>query len=120
MEQIPLTKVVFEKRQYEKVIPTQFTQLVVTPPQTVVTSSLPTIAEFFDYYNQLFFEIPQFGTTNSHEYLIQQSTQYIGGQLQNEDIQTLLDEIDSLRTTNLELNQQLINAVQSGSNAAII
>jgi hypothetical protein len=120
MERIPLTKLVFEKRQYEKVIPTQFTQLTVTNPQAVVTSSLPTISQFFDYYNQLFFEIPQFGSTNSHEYLIQQSTDYIGGQLPNEDIQALLDEIDSLRTVNLELNQQLINAVQSGSNAAVI
>lgn len=120
MERIPLTKLVFEKKQYEKVIPTKFTQLTISTPEAVVTSSLPTVSEFFDYYNQLFFEIPQLGSTNSHEYLIRQSTEYIGGQISNEDIQVLLDEIDSLRTVNLELNQQLINAVQSGSNATII
>lgn len=120
MEKITLTKQVFEKRQYQKVIPTTFKELTVNKQQLTVPQTLPTIAEFFNNYNQLFFNIPQSGPTNSHEYLIQQSSQYIGLQNQNnEDVQALLSEIDSLRTVNLELSQQLIT-IQSASNAGNI
>ena len=55
MEQITLNKSVFEKRQYEKVIDTSFTQLV----QPAVTSSVVapsiSIAEFFTNYQTFIF-----------------------------------------------------------------
>lgn len=121
MEKITLSKQVFEKRQYQKVIPTAFTELTVDRQQVTVAQVVPTIAEFFNNYNQLFFNIPQFGTMNSHEYLVKQSSQYIGlqDQQQSDDVQALLSEIDSLRTVNLELSQQIIT-IQSASNAATI
>ena len=78
MENINFTKKVFEKTQYKKVIPTQFTQLRVETPSAIVTASLPSINQFFDFYNQLFYEIPQTGDVNSHEYLINQSSTYVG------------------------------------------
>ena len=119
MEKVALSKTVFEKRQYEKVIPTSFTQLTIQKQELVKAQVLPTISEFFNFYNQLFFNIPQFGSTNSHEYLIKQSSQYVGVQQTNDDVQALLDEIDSLRTQNLELSQQIIT-IQSASNATNI
>lgn len=120
MENINFTKKVFEKTQYKKVIPTQFTQLRVPTPSVIVSASLPTINQFFDYYNQLFYEIPQTGDTNSHEYLIKQSSAYIGYSQSQEEIQALLDEIDSLRVENLELNKQIANIQISGSNAGTV
>ena len=111
-QQIKLTKQVYDKNQYQKVIDTSFTQLV--QPQINITTVLPTIDQFFDYYNQLFFDIPKFGETNSHEYLIKTSTEYIGASaVVNDEIQALIDEVTQLRQDNLELQQQIINLAPS-------
>ena len=108
-EQIVLTKQVYDKNQYQKVIDTTFTQLV-QPASQSTGSTLPTVNEFFDFYNQLFFDIPKFGETNSHEYLIKTSTEYIGASsVVNDELQALVDEITSLRQQLLESQQQLID-----------
>jgi hypothetical protein len=106
MENITPNKLVYDKSQYERVINTSFTQLV----QPQITSSLPTItvAEFFQNYQELFFSIPKFGDTNSHEYLIKTSGEYIGSTNVNDDlIQALLEETNQLRQENLDLQQQI-------------
>ena len=106
MEQITPIKLVYDKNQYERVIDTSFTQLV----QPQITSSLPTItvAEFFQNYQELFFSIPKFGDTNSHEYLVKTSGEYIGSTNVNDDlIQALLEETNQLRQENLDLQQQI-------------
>jgi hypothetical protein len=108
MENITPNKLVYNKNQYEKVIDTSFTQLV----QPQITSSLPTItvAEFFQNYQELFFSIPKFGNTNSHEYLIKTSSEYIGSTTTNDDlIQALIDETTQLRQENFDLQQQLLS-----------
>ena len=113
MEQITLNKSVFEKRQYEKVIDTSFTQLV----QPAVTSSVVapsiSIAEFFTNYQTLFFEIPKSGTTNSHEYLIKTSQEYAGDFNNDDTVQALIEEVTSLRQENLDLQQQILNTTTS-------
>ena len=107
-EQIVLTKLVYDKNQYQKVIDTTFTQLV-QPASQATGSALPTVNEFFDYYNQLFFDIPKFGETNSHEYLVKTSEDYIGSSnILNDEIQALIDEVTELRQENLDLQQRLI------------
>ena len=106
MENITPNKLVYDKSQYERVINTSFSQLV----QPQITSSLPTItvAEFFQNYQELFFSIPKFGDTNSHEYLIKTSTDYIGSnQSIDTTTQALIEEITQLRQENLSLQQQL-------------
>lgn len=114
-QQVNLTKQVYDKNQYQKVIDTSFTQLV--QPTVSTGSALPTVNEFFDYYNQLFFDIPKFGETNSHEYLIKTSQEYIGtSTLVNDEIQALIDEITELRQENLDLQQQLLTLVQNTTN----
>jgi hypothetical protein len=108
MENITPNKLVYNKNQYEKVIDTSFTQLV----QPQITSSLPTItvAEFFQNYQELFFSIPKFGDTNSHEYLVKTSGEYIGSTNTNDDlIQALIDETTQLRQENFDLQQQLLS-----------
>ena len=109
MEQITLNKSVFEKRQYEKVIDTSFTQLV----QPAVTSSVVapsiSIAEFFTNYQTLFFEIPKYGATNSHEYLIKTSQAYAGDFNNDDTIQALIEEVTSLRQENLTLQEQILS-----------
>ena len=110
MEILTLTNTVYNKNQYQKVIDTSFTQLV--QPQVTASVVAPTIsvAEFFQNYQQIFFQIPKFGESNSHEYLIKTSQEYIGSSAVNDDtIQALIDEITQLRQENLTLQQQLIS-----------
>ncbi len=115
-QQVTLTKQVYDKNQYQKVIDTSFTQLV-QPVSAFTGSALPTVNQFFDYYNQLFFDIPKFGETNSHEYLIKTSQEYIGiSNVVNDEIQALIDEITELRQENLDLQQQLFTIVQNTNN----
>ena len=117
MNKVNINKTVYSKGQYGKVINTSFTQLVSTPSQTSGSNQQngPTVTEFFDLYNQLFYEIPKTGN-NSHETLIKQSNEYIDYQPANDTIQALLDEIDSLQAENLSLNQQLVQAQTSKIN----
>ena len=106
MEQkVDLNKEVFAKRQYEQVIDTSFSQLI-PPSSSIPEEQLPTVEEFFQDYDSLFFQIPKTGE-NSHETLIVSSTDYIGYQPLNDEIQALTEEITSLRTQLLEARQQL-------------
>lgn len=108
MEKIIFTKQVFPKSQVESTIDTQFTQLV---PTTTPTSSVfvPTVDEFFRYYQELFYQIPKFGDTNSHAYLVKTSGEYIGGNQTNDALNALIEEINTLRLENLQLQQQQTN-----------
>ena len=109
-EQISLNKQVFAKNQYERVIDTSFTQLV--EPTPIPPTSIPSIsvAEFFNNYQDIFFQIPKFANINSHEYLIKTSQAYLGeNQADNDTIQALIDEVTQLRQENLDLQQQLIS-----------
>ncbi len=115
-QQIKLTKQVYDKNQYQKVIDTSFTQLV-QPTTSTTGSNLPSVNEFFDYYNQLFFDIPKFGEVNSHEYLIKTSQEYIGASnIINDEIQALIDEVTELRQENLDLQQQLLSSITPSVN----
>ena len=117
MAQVNLNKTVFEKRQYQRVIDTSFSQLIPSNQTSSIAAPTTSVDQFFNYYNQLFFDIPKFGDTNSHEYLIKTSTEYIGSTTINNDIQALIDEINLLQAQNLELNQRLIETQLSGSQA---
>tara|TARA_R110000823_G_scaffold2802_1_gene11166 strand:+ start:52 stop:390 length:339 start_codon:yes stop_codon:yes gene_type:complete len=110
MEIINLTKQELARGQYTQVINTSFTQLIPTVP----TNIAPTISvqEFFGYYSSLFFQIPEFGDVNSHQYIINTSTEYIGETGTDDTTQALIDEITQLREENLELQQQLFDSQQ--------
>lgn len=108
---VDLSKQVFEKQQYQQVVDTSFTELAVggTVATTSTTAQPPSIQEFFDTYGQIFYNIPKTGETNSHQYLVNQSSAYIGGEGTNEEITALLSEITALREENLQLQQQLLD-----------
>lgn len=118
MEKINLIKQVFTKDQFENTIDTNFTQLANTLP-TASTAPQVSVDQFFQEYQDLFYSIPKFGNTNSHEYLIKTSGAYIGSTAnQNDDtINALINEINTLRQENLSLQQlqtqQTINDVKS-------
>ena len=104
--EIRLQKTVYEKGNVDKVIDRTFS----TFAQPVPVEDLPTVEEFFELYEQLYYEIPIEGVTQSHEYLVQRSSELLNFEKDTEDIQPLLDEIAILREQILEYQQQLIEA----------
>jgi hypothetical protein len=104
-ENVDLNKEVFNKRDYEKTISTSFTQLGVKTIQEQIDEK-PSVQEFFDLYNELFYEINELGPTNSHEFLIKSSTEYIAFDENNEIIEALQKEIADLRAELLEAQKQ--------------
>ena len=95
-ENINLNKEVFNKRIYQKTIDTSFKEL-----------GVKTVQEFFDMYNTLFYNINELGSSNSHEFLIKTSSEYIGAEQDNELINLLQAEIANLRQELLANQQQL-------------
>ena len=105
MSQIPIQKTVFNKDSFGRVINTQFSQLL---NQTVEETNTFTVDDFFQLYEDLFYQIPKEGDTNSHRYILQREADYLGVSISQDDIQALLNEITSLRQQVLE-SQQTIN-----------
>ena len=103
----------FTTTAYKNAIDTSFTQLTPPPPPV---EAIITVEQFFELYNELFYEIPSEGDVNSHRFLINRSSEYIGfTEEKEEDIQVLLDEITSLREELLETQKQLTESQNSGS-----
>lgn len=105
---VDLIKNVFNKPQYIKTIDTNFKELGVTTIQEDLQNQ-PTINDFFNLYNELFYEIPAEGEINSHRYLVEQSGEYINFNDINEEIEALREEITQLRQELLQAQSQNIN-----------
>jgi hypothetical protein len=112
MSQIPIEKQVFDKNQFGKVIDTEFSQLL--NQQTEVPTPTFTLEDFFTLYDQLFYQIPKEGDTDSHRYILQREADYLGVIIDQDDIQALLDEITALRQQVLDAQTALneINQVR--------
>jgi hypothetical protein len=117
-EDIKFEKTVYDKNQYEKLVDTSFSQLDPTPTPQQQLEEEPTVNEFFNLYNELFYNIPEFGDINSHEYLIKTSTDYIDFNQNNEEILALQNEIAQLREQLLEEQKKVIE-FQTGENIEI-
>ena len=109
MQRVDLNKEAYSKREYTNTIDTEFSQLV-SPSLDDIGAEEPTVEEFFEDYETLFFQIPKTGE-NSHETLITRSTEYIGFQPLQDEIQALTEEITSLRQQLLEARQQLVGNI---------
>jgi Flp pilus assembly CpaE family ATPase len=112
MSQIPVQKTVFNKDQYSRVIDTLFGQF--TSQGTEEELSF-TVDDFFELYDQLFYQIPRDGETDSHQYILQREADYLGISLNQDDIQALLDEITSLRQQVLD-TQTVVNELTKATN----
>ena len=104
-KKINLKKKIYSKEEYKNTIDTNFTQLgKKSVPETL--DSEVTVNKFFKEYNELFYEIPALGETNSHEFLIKTSSDYIDFEPNQEEIEALQNEISILRRQLLELQTQ--------------
>ena len=104
-EKINLNKGGFDKRIYNKTIDTSFSQLglppiiQVDPPQSVDI--------FFKLYNTLFYQIPELGEINSHEYIVKTSGEYIAFDKKDELVRALEKEIADTRKKLFQSQQDL-------------
>ena len=104
--EVRIQKTVYKKDQLDKVVDRSFSTFA--QPEAVEEDTL-TVEEFFTAYEDLYYEIPPEGERNSHNYLIQRSSELVDFEKDTTDIQPLLDEIAQLREQNLNLNQQIID-----------
>ena len=96
-KKVDLLRNVYDKIQYSKTIDTSFRELGVTSISEDLENQ-PSVEEFFALYNELFYDIPPNGSTNSHEFVVRQSGNYIGFERRAEEIEALQLEISQLRT----------------------
>jgi len=85
----------YNKAQFQNIVNTEFTEFNQRNIQEEADQA-PTVTEFFNMYNNLFYEIPQRGE-NSHETIIVRSTDYIDYVFENDTIEALQREITELR-----------------------
>jgi hypothetical protein len=114
-ERLDLRKEVFNKDQYIKTINTRFDELgAKSITQDLIVQ--PTVEEFFGLYNSLFYDIPAIGETNSHEYLVKTSGEYINFDDISEEITALQAEISQLRQNllNAQLENIKVQTAQTG------
>ena len=109
MAEVNLNKNVFNKRAYEKTINTEFNQIGVKTIQEQIDEQ-PTVQEFFNMYNTLFYDINELGDTNSHEFLVKTSGEYINTEVNDELIEALQNEIAQLREDLLQAQQDLADS----------
>ena len=114
-KRVDLRKNVFSKAQYTKTINTNFSELGVTTISEDLQNQ-PSVQQFFQLYNDLFYDIPPNGPTNSHEYLVQTSGEYINFDQENIEIEALRAEIATLRRD--LLNAQMENVKLQVSSSA--
>lgn len=112
---IQLSDVVYDKDSYEQLVDTSFSSPQISPDVSPLGESDDemTVDDFFDAYNELFYEIPQNGEINSHQFLIQKSGDYINFDPNQEEIEALQKEIGELRTQLLQEQTKNIE-LQSG------
>tara|TARA_B100001057_G_scaffold498761_1_gene606940 strand:- start:1539 stop:2093 length:555 start_codon:yes stop_codon:yes gene_type:complete len=115
-ERLDLRKEVFDKAQYVKTINTSFNELGVET-LTEELQTQPTVSEFFGLYNTLFYDIPALGDTNSHQYLVRTSGDYINFDQINEEVEALQAEIAQLRSDLLQAQMANIRVAASASNS---
>ena len=113
MSQIQIQKTVFTRDSFVKVVDTQFNQLLQTAEEE--TPSF-TIDDFFELYEQLFYQIPKEGDTNSHQYILQREADYLGISISQDDVQALVNEITTLRQQILDAQTTINELTKATSN----
>ena len=118
---IVFNKTIYSKIEFENKIDTDFTELTTDQPSV-------SIEEFFNFYNEVFFDIPKEGE-NSHATIIQTSTDYFedyrsplqdiidSKDLEIEELNRRILDVES-RLTTLLIEQEVEEAQEEADNAA--
>lgn len=107
---IRIQKTVLNKEEFDKVIDSSFSSFV----DPIAEVDTDTVEELFRLYGKLYYEIPIEGETNSHTYLLKESSKLVNLEKDLTDVQPLLDEISDLRERLLSVNQEMVE-LQTGN-----
>ena len=87
-KEISLSTQKFNKQSFEKRVDLEFSELVNIGSNNVFNKLTDDtnrdINKFFTLYNEIFYDIPKEGATQSHRFLIEQSSEYINFEEENE------------------------------------
>lgn len=117
MKKVDLNRKVWDKNKFSKSINTEFNEII--PPSDDVEVPTIDVGTFFQNYSDIFYDIPKTGDVNSHEFLIRQSQDYVGGDTINADILALLQEINSLRQELFDLEEQRLRELAETAEDAV-
>ncbi len=109
-ERVRIQKQSYRSDQINNLVDRQFSTF--TKPQPEIDTD--TVEEFFRLYDKLYYNIPIEGELNSHQYILQRSSELVDFEKSTEDLQPLLDEIAQLRQQLLDANQQIFELEQNG------
>lgn len=110
---INVQKEVYNKSDFIKINNITFSELSI--PLTPTPSVFDSVEDFFLSYDNIFNSIPNEGEVNSHRYILNRESDYLGVKLiTDDDLQLLLQEITDLRkrlveleTNNIKLSSQI-------------
>lgn len=102
--EINIHKTVLKKDEFDKVIDSSFSTFI----EEEIEESTDTVENLFRLYRKLYYDIPIEGETNSHTFLVTESSKLVDIEKDLTDVQPLLDEITELRERLLTVNQQMI------------
>ena len=103
-KKVEIKKTVFDRKGFNGVIDSRFKFF----KEPIPTVDPDTVQELFRLYDKLYALIPIEGEEQSHQYLVERSSELYKIDSQLESIQPLLDEIASLRTQLLEGNRRIL------------
>lgn len=103
-KRVEIKKTVLDNKQYRSIIDSKFKFFKELEP--VVDPD--TVEELFRLYDKLYALIPIEGEDNSHQYLVERSSELYKIDAQLDSIQPLLDEVSSLRGQILESNRRIL------------
>jgi len=106
MEKVSLVKEIRGINTYKSVIDTEFREFIT--PTTAVNATPFSVSDLFAQYNTLFYDIPLTGP-NSHTTLVQRSSEYIGGNVLDEEKQALIEEINTLKQQIIDLSETYLS-----------
>jgi hypothetical protein len=105
-QEVNIQSTIYGLNSFNNVIDTKFSQLAKSVDVNETDDNVPgDLIQFFDDYNSLFYDIPKEGDTDSHEYIVYRSMEYLGVSLQD-----MQDEITFLRQENTELKNQILQS----------
>ena len=108
-EVVRIQKESYNSKQYKNFVDRKFTTFV--DPTPVIDTD--TVEELFRLYDKLYYVIPTEGEDNSHQYLLQRSSEITDFEKNTQDIQPLLDEIAILREQLLSANEEIFELTNS-------
>lgn len=103
-KKVQIQKTVLDRTEFKETIDRNFKFFKV--PEPVIDPD--TVGELFRLYDKLYLDIPIEGETQSHQYLVERSSELYKVDRQLESIQPLLDEIAQLRLQTLESNRRIL------------